>query len=47
MKAQPGSPLGTGCAEAVSYAAASDRVARLVLASPVVYPDPHELRIAS
>ncbi|MFI6317632.1 alpha/beta fold hydrolase [Nonomuraea sp. NPDC050556] len=39
----------TGCAEAVSYAAASERVARLVLGSPVLYPDPlaHELRVSS
>ncbi len=41
--------FSTGCAEAVSYAAASGRVARLVLGSPVVYADPlaHELLIAS
>ncbi|GAA2207110.1 bromoperoxidase [Nonomuraea monospora] len=32
--------FATGCAEAISYAAASDRVSRLVLGSPVVYPDP-------
>lgn len=30
----------TGCAEAVRYAAASPRVSRLVLACPVLYPDP-------
>ncbi|GAA4905821.1 pimeloyl-ACP methyl ester carboxylesterase [Nonomuraea thailandensis] len=41
--------FSTGCAEAVGYAASSGRVARLVLASPVLYPDPlaHELRGAS
>ncbi|MFI6479968.1 alpha/beta fold hydrolase [Nonomuraea sp. NPDC050663] len=41
--------FSTGCAEAVGYAAASRRVARLVLGSPVVYPDPlaDELRTAS
>ncbi|WP_222871115.1 alpha/beta fold hydrolase [Nonomuraea sp. PA05] len=41
--------FSTGCAEAVGYAATSDRVSRLVLSSPAVYPDPiaHELRAAS
>ncbi|MGW3352482.1 alpha/beta fold hydrolase [Nonomuraea rubra] len=41
--------FSTGCAEAVSYTARSDRVARLVLGSPVVYPDPvaHDLRAAA
>ncbi|GAA3072820.1 alpha/beta fold hydrolase [Streptosporangium carneum] len=41
--------FSTGCAEAVGYAAASDRVARLILGSPVLYPDPlaYELRIAA
>ncbi|MFB4284955.1 alpha/beta fold hydrolase [Nonomuraea sp. MTCD27] len=41
--------FSTGCAEAVSYTARSDRVARLVLGSPVVYPDPiaRELRRAA
>ncbi|MFD1938843.1 MULTISPECIES: alpha/beta fold hydrolase [Nonomuraea] len=41
--------FSTGCAEAASYTAGSDRVSRLVLASPVVYPDPlaHELRTAA
>ncbi|MGW0804723.1 alpha/beta fold hydrolase [Nonomuraea sp. NPDC002799] len=41
--------FSTGCAEAVGYAAASGRVARLVLGSPVLYPDPlaHELRSAA
>ncbi|WP_217369667.1 alpha/beta fold hydrolase [Nonomuraea antri] len=41
--------FSTGCAESVGYAAASGRVARLVLGSPVLYPDPlaHELRVAA
>ncbi|GAA3573309.1 bromoperoxidase [Nonomuraea rosea] len=41
--------FATGCAEAVSYAAVSGRVTRLVLGSPVLYPGPlaDELRIAS
>ncbi|MFI7134347.1 alpha/beta fold hydrolase [Nonomuraea sp. NPDC050153] len=41
--------FSTGCAESLRYAAASGRVARLVLSSPVLYPDPlaDELRIAS
>ncbi|MEU4834230.1 alpha/beta hydrolase [Streptosporangium sp. NPDC023615] len=40
--------FSTGCAEAVTYAAGSDRVDRLVLGSPAVYPDPiaHELMTA-
>ncbi|ROO84265.1 pimeloyl-ACP methyl ester carboxylesterase [Actinocorallia herbida] len=39
----------TGCAEAVAYAAESGRVSRLVLASPVLFPDPlaDELRSAA
>ncbi|SDI62446.1 alpha/beta fold hydrolase [Nonomuraea jiangxiensis] len=41
--------FSTGCAESVAYAAASGRVARLVLGSPVLYANPlaHELRTAS
>ncbi|GAA2897160.1 hypothetical protein GCM10020220_103750 [Nonomuraea rubra] len=41
--------FSTGCAEAVSYTAGSDRVARLVLGSPVVYADliARELRRAA
>lgn len=41
--------FSTGCAEAVGYAAKSPRVSRLVLGSPVLYPDPlaDELRAAS
>lgn len=39
--------FSTGCAEAVGYAAASDRVSRLVLASPVLYPEPLAAELAA
>jgi pimeloyl-ACP methyl ester carboxylesterase len=41
--------FSSGCAEAVGYAAASERVTRLVLGSPALYPDPiaGELRMAA
>lgn len=41
--------FSTGCAEAVGYAADSALVTRLVLSSPVLYPDPvaHELKAAA